>query len=143
MLPAPVVMLDEGIFIAHDSAELFEQLGSDFTGYFDAKNFNWKRLAGAKVIAIEGQPASDYIDEIARDISIGYLDHNLRVNSVISSYQINNTTFSQRVGSLANRAVLTQTNMNFLLIPVNSAVPESVNVPFVSAFIGTSFTDGT
>ncbi len=45
------------------------------------------------------------------------------------------TVFTQRTGFLANR-------MNFLLIPVNSTVPESVTVNKVSAiYRGSNFTD--
>lgn len=142
ILPAPVVILDNGISIAPDSVELLNQLGSEFTDFFAAKSFNRTRLAGARVITIGGLPASDYIDEIARTVSGNFLDHNVRVNSVVSSYQIVDTTFSQRVGDLAGALFLTQTSLNFLLTPVNSTVPESVDVPFVAAFAGASFTDG-
>ena len=88
ILPAPVVILDNGIFIAPDSVELLNQLGSNFTHFFVAKKFNWQRLAGARVLTIGGLPASDYIDKIARTVSGNYLDHNVRVNSVVSSYRI-------------------------------------------------------
>ncbi|KAI9438203.1 hypothetical protein H4582DRAFT_2076810 [Lactarius indigo] len=142
ILPAPVVILDNGIFIAPDSVEFFSQLGTNFTDFFVAKKFNWQRLAGAKVLTIGGLPASDYIDEIARTVSGNYLDRNLRVNSVVSSYRIVNTTFSQRVGDLAGPIFLTQTSLNFSLIPVNSTTPEFVDVPFVAALIGAPFSDG-
>ncbi|KAN0139282.1 hypothetical protein V8E53_002783 [Lactarius tabidus] len=126
--------LDNGIFIAPDSVELLNQLGSEFTDNFAAKNFNWQRLAGARVLTIGGLPASDYIDEIARTVSGNVLDHNVRVNSVVSSYRIVNTTFSQRVGDLAGPLFLTD-KPQFRLIPVNSTVPKSVDVPFVAAFV--------
>jgi len=142
ILPAPVVILDNGIFIAPDSVEFLNQLGSEFTGFFAAKKFNWQRLAGAKVLTIGGLPAFDYIDKIARTVSGNYLDHNIRVNSVVSSYRILNTTFSQRVGDLANSFFPTQTSLKFLLIPVNSTTPELVDVPFVASFVGAPFTDG-
>jgi hypothetical protein len=142
ILPAPVVILNNGIFIAPDSTELLNQIGPDFTDFFAAKNFNWKRLSGARVITIEGLPAADYIDKIARTVSGAYLDFNVRVNSVVSSYWIPNTTISQRVGDLAGPFFLTQTSLNFSLIPVNSNVPEFVDVPFVASLIGASFTDG-
>jgi hypothetical protein len=142
ILPAPVVILDNGIFITPDSVEFLNQLGSDFTDFFVAKNFNWRRLAGAQVLTIGGLPASDYVDEIARTVSGNFLDHNVRVNSVVSSYRIVNTSFSQRVGDLAGPLFLKQTSLNFLLIPVNSTVPESIDVPFVASFVGASFTDG-
>ncbi|KAH8990803.1 hypothetical protein EDB92DRAFT_1946330 [Lactarius akahatsu] len=142
LLPAPVVILDKGIFIAPDSVEFLNQLGLEFTAFFAAKKFNWQRLAGAKVLTIGGLPASVYIDNIARTVSGNYLDHNVRVNSVVSSYRIVNTDFSQRLGDLAGQLFLTQTSLKFSLIPVNSTTPEVVDVPFVSDFIGAPFTDG-
>ncbi|KAH9077638.1 hypothetical protein EDB83DRAFT_1502363 [Lactarius deliciosus] len=141
LLPAPVVILDNGIFIAPDSVEFLNQLGPEFTAFFAAKKFNWQRLAGAKVLTIGGLPASAYIDNIARTVSSNYLDHNIRVNSVVSSYRIVNTDFSQRLGDLAGPLFLTQTSLNFSLIPVNSTTPEVVDVPFVADFIGEAFTD--
>ncbi|KAF8270058.1 hypothetical protein EI94DRAFT_1771038 [Lactarius quietus] len=135
VLPAPVVILDNGIFIAPNSVDLLNQLGSNFTDYFAAKKFNWQRLAGARVISIGGLPAFDYIDEIARTVSGNFLDHNVRLSDLQS-------TFSQRVGALAGPLFLAQTSLNFSLIPINSTVPEFVDVPFVAFFIGYSFTDG-
>ncbi len=100
------------------------------------KGFDWKRLAGAKVINIGGRPALQYIDD--------FLDHNVRVNSVVSSYWISNTSFSQRIGDLAGPLFLKQTSLEFLLIPANASLdtPELVDVPFVATFIGKNFTDG-
>ena len=142
ILPAPVVILDNGIFIAPHSVEVLSQIGPNFTDFFAARNFNWQRLAGARVLTIGGLPASDYIDEIARTVSGNFLDHNIRVNSVVSSYWIPNITISQRLGDLASQSFLTQTSLNFSLVPINSTVPECVDVPFVASFIGTPFTDG-
>ena len=142
ILPAPVVILDNGIFIAPHSVEFLSQFGPNFTDFFAAKNFNWQRLAGARVLTIGGLPASDYINKIARTVSGNFLDHNVRVNSVVSSYWIPNTTISQRVGDLAGPFFLTQKSLNFTLIPVYSTIPEFVDVPFVAALIGTPFTDG-
>ncbi len=137
-----MVILDKGIFIAPDSVEFLNQLGSGFTGFFAAKKFNWQRLAGARVLTIGGLPASLYIDSIAHTVSGNYLDHNIRVNSVVSSYRIVDTDFSQRLGDLAGPLFLRQTSLKFLLIPVNSTIPEFVDVPFVASFIGAPFTDG-
>ncbi|KAH8990805.1 hypothetical protein EDB92DRAFT_2114806 [Lactarius akahatsu] len=142
LLPAPIVILDKGIFITPDAVEFLNQLGPGFIAFFAAKKFNWQRLAGAKVLTIGGLPASVYIDNIARTVSGNYLDHNVRVNSVVSSYRIVNTDFSQRLGDLAGPLFLTQTSLKFSLIPVNSTTPEVVDVPFVSDFIGAPFTDG-
>ncbi|KAH9169339.1 hypothetical protein EDB89DRAFT_2073032 [Lactarius sanguifluus] len=151
ILPAPVVILDNGIFIAPDSGgvpqhaavELWDdQFGTNFTDFFAAKKFNWQRLAGARVLTIGGLPASDYIDEIARTVSGNFLDHNIGVNSVVSSYRILDTTFSRHLGDLAGPVFLTQTSLNFSLIPVNTTTLEFVDVPFVASSIGAPFTDG-
>ncbi|KAF8270052.1 hypothetical protein EI94DRAFT_1723726 [Lactarius quietus] len=142
ILPAPVVIFDDGVFIAPNSVDLFKQLGRYFIDYFATKNVNWQRLAGARVISIGGQSASDYIVEIARTVSANYLDLNLRVNSVVSSYRMPSTTISQRFGDLALRYFPAQTSLNFSLIPVNSTVPEFVDIPFIASFTGDSFTDG-
>ena len=94
------------------------------------------------MLTIGGLPAADYIDKIAHTVSGNYLDHNVRVNSVVSSYLLVNTTISQRLGDLAGPIFLTQTSLNFSLIPVNSTAPEFVDVPFVAGLLGESFTDG-
>jgi hypothetical protein len=141
ILPAPIVRFDDGIFIAPDSVDILKQFGPGFLSFFAAENFNWTRLAGASVVTIEGVPAADYVDEIARNVSGDILDHNVRVNKVFTSYALVNTTFSQLLGYLAGRPVLTQTSLHFSLIPVNSTVCESVVVPFVAHFLGAPFTD--
>lgn len=145
ILPAPPVILDvngtQNVFIAPDSVEFLSQLGSNFTDLFDNLGFNWQRLAGAKVLEIGGMDAFDYIDLIAKNVSGNYLDHGVRVNSVISSYRIQGTDFSQRLGDLAGPELLTLTELTFKLIPVNETDPETVTVPYVADFIGVPFTD--
>jgi hypothetical protein len=144
ILPAPVVLLDKGIFIASDTDVLFDQLGSDFTDYLAEMGFDWKRLAGAKVLRIGRYRARDYIDKVAHTDSGNFLDHNVRVNSVISGYQMLNGTFSRRLGDLASSQVLKKTSLLFTIIPANSTtgLPEKVDVPFVAAFVGVPFNDG-
>ena len=144
ILPAPIVLLDTGVFIAPDSDVLFDQFGQDFSDYFQKKGFDWKRLAGAEVLEIGGLSALDYIDQVARTASGLFLDHNIRVNSVISSYLTFNGTFLQRLGDLASSPVVRQTSLKFSLIPVDSAsgTPESIDVPFVAASSGLKFVDG-
>lgn len=142
VLPTPVVLLDNDVFIAPDSVKLLSQYGPSFTGFFEGKNFDWKRLAGAKVIQIGGLPALDYIDKIAKTVSGNYLDHNIRVNSVVSSYRIVGSNWSQRLGDLASELFPQQTSLEFVLIPKGSDAPETVDVPFVAAFLGGAFTDG-
>jgi len=144
ILPAPIVLLDEGVFISPDSATLFDQIGPDFANYYKARGFDWKRLAGAKVVGIEGYSARDYIDKVARTDSGGFLDHNVRVNSVVSSYQMTGGNFTQRLGDVATNPFLKQTSLQFSLVPKDSlsGLPERVIVPFVTLFSGAPFSDG-
>lgn len=95
------------------------------------------------MIEIGGLPARQYIDKVASTVSGDYLDHNVRVNSVVSSYRITGNTSSQRLGDLASQATLKHTNLEFLLNPVNSTsdTPERVQVPFAAVFLGANFTD--
>ncbi|KAL5498002.1 hypothetical protein ACEPAH_2933 [Sanghuangporus vaninii] len=146
LLPAPVAILEEdgeqGVFIAPDSVEFFDLAGPDFTGFFDSISFDWQRLAGAKVLSIEGMEPFDYIDLIARTVSGNFLDHGVRVNSVLTSYRISGTDFSQRVGDLAGPPIPTQDNLTFSLITVNgTGDAETVTVPFLATFLGNPFTD--
>ena len=103
-MPAPVITIEEngvqGVYVAFDSVEFLSQLGTNFTGYFDSINFDWQRLAGAQVLAINGQDPYTYVDYIASTVSGNYLDHGVRVNSVFSSYRISANVLSQRVGDL-------------------------------------------
>jgi hypothetical protein len=145
ILPAPIVLLDNGVFIAPDSVELLNNIGPGFTNFLAGKGFDWKRLAGAEVIEISGLPVLDYIDAIAETVSGSYLDHNVRVNSVVSSYRIVGSEYSQRFGDHASELFLKQTSLDMLLIPKGSAsgAPEMVNVPFVAEFVGNNFADGS
>lgn len=148
ILPAPVVTLGEtslqssqSVFVAPDSVELLTLLGSNFTSFFDSINFDWQRLAGAKVLSIAGMDPYTYVDLIARTVSGNYLDHGVRVNSVFSSYRIVDTDFSQRVGDLAGPPIPDQDSLTFELIPVGSTKPETVTIPYLANFIGVPFTD--
>jgi hypothetical protein len=142
ILPAPVVLFDNGVFIDPNSALFLDQLGSHFVDFFAAKGFDYKRLAGAEVVSIEGMPAFDYIEEIARNVSGNFLDLNIRIGSVFSSYGISGANFFQRFGDLAGRNTVTQTSLKFSLVLVDSTTPELVDIPFTARFIGASFTDG-
>ena len=93
------------------------------------------------MLSIEGMAPFDYVDLVASTVSGNYLDHNVRVNSVFSSYRIVNTSFSQRFGDLAGPPIPTQQNLTFSLVLVNQTEPETVTVPFLANFIGTPFTD--
>jgi hypothetical protein len=122
---------------------LFDGYGQDFADYFKNKGFDWKSLAGAQVMEIGGLSALDYIDQVAHKASGNFLDHNIRVNHVASNYQLTNAGFSQRLGDLASSPVVRQSSLNFSVIPMNSTsgTPESVEVPYISAYFGPSFVD--
>ncbi|EIN14491.1 hypothetical protein PUNSTDRAFT_140772 [Punctularia strigosozonata HHB-11173 SS5] len=145
LLPAPVVILEENgaqnVFVIPDSVDLVPLVGANYTAFFDSIGFNWQRLAGAKVLEIEGLAALDYIDLIADTISGNYLDHGVRVNSVLSSYRIVDTDFSQRFGDLGGPPFPDQESLTFKLIPANSTKEETVTVPYLASFGGVPFTD--
>lgn len=132
----------QGVFIAPDLVEFLTQLGDEFTSFFDARGFDWKRLAGAKVVEIAGQAPYDYVDFIAKTVSGNFLDHGVRVNSVFSSYRISGTTFSQRIGDLAGPTGVKQTSLQMKVILANSTQVETVDIPFVANYLGVPFTDG-
>jgi hypothetical protein len=148
LLPAPVVTIEvdgiQGVYIAPDLVEFIPLLGSAYTSYFDSINFNWRRLAGAKVLQIEGQDAYDYIDFLARTEVGEFLDHGVRVNSVFSSYIMSGVDFSyqQRFGALAGQLFPDRNNLTFNLITVNSTKPETVTVPYLAYYFGAPVTDG-
>lgn len=77
-------------------------------------------------------------------MSGNFLDHNVRVNSVVSSYRIVGSKWSQRFGDHASELFLKQTSLDILLIPEGSpsGASETVNVPFVAELVGNSFADG-
>jgi hypothetical protein len=144
LLPAPIVLLDTGVFIAPNSVELIKELGPGYTSLLAEKGFDWERLAGAEVIEIDGLPVFDYIDKIAKTVSGDFLDHNIRVNSVVGGYRIVGSEWSQRFGDHASEQFLKQTSLEMLIIPEGSAssAPEPVKVPFVASFLGNDFADG-
>jgi len=133
----------EGVYVAPDAGDLIPLVGSNFTAFFDNIGFNWSRLAGAHIIAINGLPPYEYVDRIATNTSGNYLDHGVRVNSVFSSYRLDgNNLFSQRFGDLAGPPFPDPESVTYTLIPVNSTKPETVTVPYAADFIGAAFTDG-
>ena len=130
------------MFIAPDSVQLLELLGTDFTDIFDNMGFDFRRLAGARVLDIGGMDAYAYADLIARTESGNYLDHGVRVNSVFSSYRMVADAYSQRFGDLAGPLVPTRDSLTMKLIPANSTKAETVEIPYLADFLGASFTDG-
>lgn len=140
-----MVILEESgaqnVFVAPDSVEFVSLLGSDFTDFFQSIGFNWQRLAGARVLTIDGMAAFDYADLIADTESGNYLDHGVRFNSVFSSYRISGTDFSQRFGDIAGPAFPDRNSLTVELIPVNSTEAETVVIPFLADYLGAPFTD--
>lgn len=146
LLPAPIVTLaDEhgvqSVFVAPDSVELVPLVGDEFTGFFDKIGFDWKRLAGARVLEIAGMDAFSYADLIAKTESGNFLDHGVRVNSVFSSYRISGTDFSQRFGDIAGPAFPDRDSLTLKLIPAGSTKAETVTVPYLASYLGANFTD--
>jgi hypothetical protein len=133
----------EGLYVAFDSVEFLSQLGANFTGYFDSIQFDWKRLAGARILAINGQDPYSYVDYIAHTVSGNFLDHGVRVNSVFSSYRISPNILSQRLGDLAGPTWISQTSLTMTLVTISSATVETVTIPYLATFLGTNsnFTD--
>ncbi|KAG8716773.1 hypothetical protein FRC08_008828 [Ceratobasidium sp. 394] len=148
ILPAPVVALEKNgaqdIYIAPDAVEFISLLGSNYTSYYDHKGFNWKKYAGAKVLAIEGLPAWAYVNLIATTQSANWVDHNIRVNSVLSSYRVVTTgTWSQRLGDLAGSPFPDKDSLKMTVIRATAgAKPETVTFDYRSNYLGAPFTDG-
>ncbi|KAJ8083189.1 hypothetical protein PM082_009058 [Marasmius tenuissimus] len=145
ILPTPIVSLEQdgeqAIYVAPDAVEFISLLGDEYTGYFESIGFDWTRLAGAKVTAIEDQDPYDYVDFIAKTVSGNYLDHGVRVNSVFSSYRISNGDYSQRLGDLAGPTGVQRTSLKIKLIPLDTKAEETVTVPYLANFLGNPFTD--
>ncbi|KAJ7028713.1 hypothetical protein C8F04DRAFT_1118448 [Mycena alexandri] len=143
LLPAPVVSLEidglQGVYIIPDLVALVTLLGPLYTSLI---TIDWQRLAGARVISIEGQDPYSYIDFIAKTVSGNYLDHGVRVNSVFSSYRLSGAAYSQRFGDLAGPTGVAQTSLTFQVIVANSTTIETVTVPYVANYLGATFTDG-
>lgn len=144
-MPTPVISLADGgefsVFVAPDAAEFVGSLGTEFTGFYDKLGFDWKRLAGAKVVEVEGKDPYDYIDYLATTQAGNYLDHGIRVNSVFTGYRIVGTTWSQRFGLFAGRQFPDEDYLTMRVIPVGSHQAEEVKVPFYASYLGAPFTD--
>ncbi|KAM5532478.1 hypothetical protein V8D89_013831 [Ganoderma adspersum] len=105
LLPAPITTFKqkgaEGICIVPNLDHFIPLLGSNFTGYYEYAKFDWKRLAGARVVEIEGKDPYAYAECVTHAQSGNYLDHGVRVNSVFNNHWISGTSYSQRIGDLA------------------------------------------
>jgi hypothetical protein len=149
ILPAPLVSLSPSatdldkaaIFVAPDATEFLLQLGPEFTQHLAAIPFNFTRLAGARVLAIGNEDPYSFVDKIASTVSGNFLDHNVRVNSVFSSYRIAENAFGQRLGDAAARRLLGDDSLTMTLILTGASEPETIDIPFVARFAGNPFTD--
>jgi hypothetical protein len=145
LLPTPIISLLEGgeynIYVAPDAVELVGLVGEQFTGLYDKLGFDWKRLAGAKVVEVEGKMAYDYVDYLATTQVGDFLDHGVRVNSVFTGYRIVGSTWSQRFGFFAARQFPDRDYLTMKVIPVGSEKAEDVEVPFYAGYFGAPFTD--
>jgi len=145
LLPTPVVSLSvdgrEDVYIAPDAVEFISLLPSSFANYYKSIGFDWQRLAGARVLRIEGMDPYEYVDWVADTVTGTYLDHGVRVNSVFTGYRLSGSLFSQRFGDLAGRTFNPIENLTFLLYPVGATQPETVTVPFLDVFMGNRFSD--
>lgn len=146
LLPAPVVTLEEhgveGVFVVPDLTEFIPLIGSDFTDFFESVHFDWQRLAGARVLKIEGEDPYAYAERIAHTQSGNYLDHGVRVNSVFSSYRISGTDFSQRFGDIAGPVFPDLESLTMTVQVANASRPETVKIPFLASYAGAAFTNG-
>ena len=146
LLPAPIATFEqkgaEGIYIVPDLDQFIPLLGSNFTGYYESAKFDWKRLAGARVVEIEGKDPYAYAERVAHTQSGNYLDHGVRVNSVFSSYRISGTSYSQRFGDLAGSAFPDKDTLTMKVHVVNATRPETIKIPFLASYSGTPFSSG-
>ncbi|CAE6450254.1 unnamed protein product [Rhizoctonia solani] len=150
ILPAPVVALEKNgaqdIYIAPDAVEFISLLGSNFTSYYDKKGFNWKRYAGAKVVTIEGLPAWAYVNLIATTQSGNWVDHNIRVNSVLSSYRVTSNAWAQRLGDIAGSLFPDKDSLTMTVIPASAGAKAEVvkasSFEYRSNYLGAPFVDG-
>ncbi|KAH9854597.1 hypothetical protein C2E23DRAFT_817149 [Lenzites betulinus] len=142
ILPTPIVALAEtpdsapSVFVTPDSVAQISQLGTEYTSFFDSINFDWKRLAGARVLLIDGLLPFEYAELIARTETGNYLDLGTRVASTFSSYVYQDNTYEQRLGDIAGVQFPTQVALALTLIPAGTTNIETVNVPFFANYLG-------
>ncbi|CUA76592.1 hypothetical protein RSOLAG22IIIB_12383 [Rhizoctonia solani] len=145
-VPAPLIALQkdgsQDIYIAPNTVEFISLLGTNFTSYYDKIGFNWKKYAGAKVVTIDGIPAWTYVNQVATNYSGNFLDHNIRVNSVFTSYRISGSAWSQRLGDFAGSIFPDQDSVTLSLVAANSSETESVEFQFRAGYLGAPFTNG-
>ena len=145
LLPTPIASLSvdgiESVYIAPDVVDFVSSIPPGFTSFYESIGFDWQRLAGARVLQIEGMDPYDYVDWVADTVTGTYLDHGVRVNSVFTGYRLSGSLFSQKFGDLAGRAFDPIENLTFSLLPVGATQAENVTVPFLDVFLGHGFSD--
>ena len=142
-MPTPVISLAEGgefnIHVAPDAVEFVSLFGDKFTSYYEELGFDWKRLAGAKIVRVEGRSPYDYVDYLASTQAGNYLDHGIRVNSVFTGYRIVGSDWSQKFGIFAGRQFPDKDYLTMSVIPVGSQEAEELQVPFYARYLGAPF----
>jgi hypothetical protein len=147
VLPTPITSLydpeaeEHSIYISPNAVELMTMMGKNYTDYFDSIGFDWKRLAGAKVLSLDNSDPYAHVDWIANTVTGNYLDHGVRVNQVYTSYRIAADVWSQRVGDFAGPIDVSRADVPMKLLLVNATEPEDVRVPYYALLIGFQFTD--
>ncbi|KAH9968140.1 hypothetical protein BC827DRAFT_1122317 [Russula dissimulans] len=145
LLPTPVVSISVGgredVYIAPDAVEFISQVPGSFADYYKSIGLDLQRLAGARVLRIEGMDRYEYVDWVADRVTGTYLDHGVRVNSVFTGYRLSGSSFSQRFGDLAGRIFDPIENVTIELCPVGATQTETVTVPFLDVFMGNNFSD--
>jgi hypothetical protein len=72
---------------------------------------------------------TSYINGIATYYSSRYLDRNVRVNTIFTSYSVQNGEWSQDLGDAVTSFYFpNQDSMTMILIPANSTTAETVTV---------------
>ncbi|KAF7292921.1 TSPc domain-containing protein [Mycena indigotica] len=142
LAPAPIVSLEingvQGVYIIPDLVDFINSLGANYTNLI---TIDWQRLAGAKVVSIQGQDPYEYVDFVAKTVSGNYLDHGVRVNSVFSSYRLVGATYSQRFGDLAGPTGVAHSSINMQVIVNGSTKAEAITLPYIANFAGAAFTN--
>lgn len=147
LLPTPMVSLSvngtENLYVVPDAVEFMSLVPQGLISHYESIDFNWERLAGVQVLQIEGMDPYGYVDLVADTVTGNYLDHGVRVNSVFSGYRLSGSSFSQKFGDLAGRVFNPIQNLTFKYVPVGAtqAEAETVTVPFLYVFTGSSFAD--
>ena len=128
---------EQSVFVAPDAVEFLGLLGPEFAAHFAALGFDWERLAGARVLEIGGMGAYEYASFIAETQTGTYLDHGVRVNRAFSSYAVTGSNYTQRIGDIAGPVFPDLESLTMKLVPVGASEAETIEIPFLSTYLGT------